>query len=93
MKLTKVKGVVVFLTWIRIEVKYNCAVYEIPEIFSTTSLGVEVGKLHVIYCIYHFKCFSKMRFIWRSDKEVYRSVFGSDFIRQDSFSFFLVIII
>ena len=35
----------------------NHAVYEIPEAFSAMSLGVEVIKLHVRYCVYHIKCF------------------------------------
>ena len=47
MKLIKSKGNVVFRTWRRIQVGYNGAFNEIPEVFSAMGLGVEVSKLHV----------------------------------------------
>ena len=51
MKLVKSKEFLMFLLWRRIEAGSNCAVYDIPEDFSTTRLGVEVVKLHVISCV------------------------------------------
>ena len=57
-------------------------------IVSTMRLGVEVSKLHVLYCIYHFKCFSKMRFMERSDQKVERPDLRSDCVRQNSLSFY-----
>ena len=55
--LVKVKDFVVFWSCSRIEVDSNRLVYDIPETFSATRLGVEDRKFHVRSCNYHFKTF------------------------------------
>ena len=56
-------------------------------------IGVEVRKLHVSTCVYHFKCFSKIKFMDSSNQDVERSGFGSDSLRQYFFDCFLVILV
>ena len=65
MKLIKTKEIVMFRPWRRIEAGSNCAVNEITQAFSTTRLGVEASKLHVRFCIDHFKYFRRS-ILWRA---------------------------
>ena len=76
----------------RTEEDSNIAVYDIHEAFPTMRLGVEFSKLHIRTCVNPLKYVSNMDFMERSDQEVEGSGLGSDYLRQDSFNFCLVIL-
>ena len=69
MEIFKENEFVVFWPWWRIEEDYNSAVNDISETFYSMRLGVEVSKLHVWYCIYHFEFFWR----WSSQRAVIRT--------------------
>ena len=72
-KPVKLKEFLVFYPWRRIEVDSNCAPNEIPETLSATRLGVEASKLHVRFCIDHFKYFGRS-ILWRAGIRMLRGL-------------------
>ena len=92
-KLINSKYFVSLITCRIIERGSNCVLYDIPEAFSTMRLGVEVRKLHIIYCVHHYKCFSEIQLIDSSDKDVGRSILVSYSVLQYFYNCCLVIII
>ena len=53
---------------------------------------IDVSKLHVWSCIHHFNCFSGVRFMESSDKDIKRSGLESEPIRQHYFNCCLVVL-
>ena len=66
-KLAQTKNLIVKWSWGRIESGTCGTISDISENFSAMRFRIEVNKLHVWSCIYHFKCFSDMNFMESSD--------------------------
>ena len=55
------KKFIMFWTWWRIEEDNNYAVNNIPDTFSAMNFGIDIGKLHVWYCVHHVKCLAEIK--------------------------------